>query len=99
MTKRHVTQHAIQRMTQRGLKPDDLDLIMLIGTEVEGGYLVRSRDRQAAESELKRLLKQVRRLDGTRLVVESGTVVTAYRAGRKTERRLVRSAAERDWAA
>jgi len=99
MNEAAVTRHAMQRMAQRAFRLEDLDLIMMIGTEVEGGFIVLTRDCQAAESELKRLLKQVRRLDGTRLVVEGGTVVTAYRAGRKTERRLVRSAAERDWAA
>lgn len=33
-----LTQHAIVRMSQRGIRPNDLDLIESIGTEVEGGY-------------------------------------------------------------
>jgi hypothetical protein len=91
-----LTQHAIPRMGQRGFRDEDLDLIRLIGTPVEGGYLVLKRDCQAAERELKRLSDFVRRLKGKRLVEDGGRVVTAYHAGKAKERHLVRRCAERD---
>jgi hypothetical protein len=94
-----ITRHAVRRMAQRSFREDDLDLIMMIGTEVEDGYLVRAKDCQAAERELKRLLDQVRRLEGKRLVVEGGSVITAYRPGRETGRRLMRGAGDRELAA
>jgi hypothetical protein len=91
-----LTRHAIQRMGQRGFQEDDLELIQLIGTEVESGVIVLNRDYLAAEHELKRLQERIRRLVGKRLVVADGRVITAYRASKATERRLVRQSGDRD---
>ena len=93
-----LTQHAITRMAQRAVHDDDIDLVMMIGTAVEDGYLVRVRDCQAAERELKGLLQRVRRLSGLRLVVDGSQVLTAYRARQSTERRLMRRAEGREFA-
>lgn len=90
-----LTHHAVIRMVQRAISKDDLDLIMLIGIEVEDGYLVRSKDCQAAERQLKHLLNQVRRLDGKRVVVADGRVVTAYHAHPAKERSLLRGSEQR----
>jgi hypothetical protein len=86
------TRHALVRMGQRGIHSGDIDLIVLIGTEVEGGYLVRSKDRQSAERQLKQLLEQVRRLEGKRAVIADNRVVTAYHARPARERSLLRAA-------
>ena len=99
MSQTQLTRHAVARMGQRNFQNDDLDLIRLIGTAVEDGYLVLNRDCQAAERELKLLLERVRRLNGKRLVTVAGRVVTAYRAGKATERRLIRGAEDRELAA
>jgi hypothetical protein len=87
-----LTRHALARLGQRAISGDDIDLIVLIGTEVEDGYLVRSKDRQAAERHLKRLLEQVRRLEGKRAVIADSRVVTAYHARPAKERSLLRAA-------
>jgi hypothetical protein len=76
-----------------------LQLIQLIGTEVEDGFLVLNRDCLAIEHELKRLQDRIRRLRGKRLVVADGHVVTAYRAGKATQRRLVRQPGDREFIA
>jgi hypothetical protein len=81
-------------MAQRAFRIEDIDLIMMIATEVEDGYIVREKDCQAVERELKRQLDRIRRLKGKRLVVQDGAVVTAYHAARDTERRLLRDVAE-----
>lgn len=73
-----LTQHAILRMSQRGIRPNDLELIESIGTEVEGAR------------ELKTLRDQVRRLVGKRVVRAGDAVVTTYHASRTDERRLLR---------
>jgi hypothetical protein len=86
-----ITKHAEVRMSQRGLVPRDAELIALIGTEVDDGYLVRERDYQEAERGLKLLLQRVRRLVGKRLVVKNGQIVTAYHPTRTRERRLLRN--------
>jgi hypothetical protein len=93
-----LTRHAAARMAQRGIPAKDADLIALIGTEVGDGYLVRSKDIQAAEREVKKLLARIRRLKGKRLVTAEGRIVTAYSATQRQERRLLRRVRERDLA-
>ena len=80
MTPLCLTAHAAMRMSQRGLANEDIELICLIGTEVEGGFLVREKDFQSLERELKRLRDQVRKLVGKRLVLKGDRVITAYHA-------------------
>jgi hypothetical protein len=94
MTSHHfhdLTHHAVTRMAQRGIASDDLELIARIGTEVEGGYLVRKKDFQAFDRELKQVRDYLRRLVGKRLVIESGQVLTVYHANRGKQRRLLRT--------
>jgi hypothetical protein len=82
-------------MAQRGIGADDVALVTLIGTEVEGGLLVRQKDFQAFDRELKQLRNHARRLVGKRLVIEDGRLVTAYHAGRSKEQRLLRGVLDR----
>ena len=84
--------HAATRMAQRGIGNDDLELIRRIGPEVEGGYLVRDKDFQTLDRELKRLRDRVRRLVGKRLVIDGDRIVTIYHATRKKKRWLLRQA-------
>jgi hypothetical protein len=88
--------HANMRMAQRGISLTDAELITLIGAEVSDGYLVRAQDCQQIEMQLKRLLGRVRRLQGKRLVVADGRIVTAYQASQRNQRRLLRNARERN---
>lgn len=87
-----MTKHAVQRFSQRGMTPSDVELILEIGSEVEDGYLVRAKDRQVAERFLQDLLARIRRAEGKRIVVAEGNVVTGYRANRRETRRLLRKA-------
>jgi hypothetical protein len=96
MTGLVLTDHASVRMAQRSIALPDAELITLIGTEVSDGYLVRAQDCQQIETQLKRFLDRVRRLQGRRLVVAEGRIVTAYQASRRNERRLLRNVQERD---
>ncbi len=90
------TGHAALRMAQRSIRPKDSELILLIGTRVDGGYLVREKDYQEAERILKELLRRLRRLVGKRLIVADDRIVTAYHASNTSQRRLLRSAHESD---
>jgi hypothetical protein len=86
-----ITDHARQRMAQRGIADSDLDLILLIGTEVDDGIVVRSRDCTEAIRALKQLTTRIERLAGKRIVYANGSIVTAYRtAGSKMKRLLKR---------
>jgi hypothetical protein len=51
-----MTKHAKRRMAQRGIKLKDAELIEIIGTPVDDGYLVLTKDCQSAEREIKQLL-------------------------------------------
>ena len=74
----NLTSHAATRMAERGLTAGDLELAMWIGTEVQGGYLVREKDFHSLEREWKRLRDQARKLVGKRVVVDGDCVTTAY---------------------
>jgi hypothetical protein len=96
MTVLSLTKHAGIRLAQRSIPLKDVDLIALIGTEVADGFLVRNKDCEAIEHQLKQLRERIRRLRGKRLVVLSGHIVTGYHATRRKQRRLLTSAKERD---
>jgi hypothetical protein len=83
-------------MAQRSVSLQDAELITLIGTEVSDGYFVRAQDCQQIEMKLKQLLDRVRKLQGKRLVIAKGRIVTAYQGSRRKQRRLLRNAQERD---
>jgi NAD(P)H-nitrite reductase large subunit len=84
------TRHGAQRMAQRGFTCRSLEIVAMIGTEVEGGYLVREKDFQAYERNLKCQLDEARKLVGKRVVIDGDRVVTAYHAGEAKQRRLLR---------
>jgi hypothetical protein len=86
----YLTRHAVSRMSQRALRPSDLELIERLGTEVEDGHMMLLKDFQAFECELKRQIERARRLVGTRVVRDGATLITAYRANQTKETRLLR---------
>jgi len=93
-----LTQHALIRIAQRGIRADDLDLIALLATEVEDGYFMRAKDCRELERRLRSLADRVHRLMGKRVVVSGECIVTAYHAHVKTKQRLLRQAEERELA-
>jgi hypothetical protein len=86
------TAHAAVRMAQRGIDGNDLDLITWLGTEVEGGYVVREKDFEAYDRHLKQLRQRAKRLVGKRVVVKGDQIITAYHVVPRKERRLLRGA-------
>lgn len=84
------SRHAIERICQRGLLASDIDLIMTIGTEVEGGFVVRDKDVQQLERQVRDFLTRIKRLKSKRLVVAGDHVVTAYHARRSKTKKLLR---------
>ena len=91
-----LTSHATTRLSQRGFRTEDIDLIQQIGTVVEDGFIVRKSDCRALQQELKRLSDRIGRLSGARVVLAGGNVLTVYRAEKATERRLLRKAEDRE---
>jgi len=85
----NLTHHAVLRMQQRGISEADLSLIMELGTETETGFLLRRKDVEKIEHDMKRLVSRLHRLVGKRVVAEGDTVVTAYHATKNDQKRLL----------
>ncbi|MCC5610765.1 DUF4258 domain-containing protein [Nostoc sp. CHAB 5834] len=90
MTDLALTSHAVMRMAQRGIEYNDLDLIIAIGSEVDDGLLVRKKDVQAVELILRDFLKRLKKIEGKRIVVADGCLVTAFHATDREQRRLMK---------
>lgn len=86
-----LTKHGLARLRQRGIAMNDLELLELIGSEVEDGLFVREKDYQMFERALKHALHRARRLVGKRWVISDGYVVTAYHANKRKTNRLLRN--------
>ena len=95
MSQVRFTNHAYERLAQRGLQVSDVDLILEIGSEVDDGFIVRDKDLQEVERAIKMFMTRVRRLKGKRLVVSEGCLITAFHAKRSEERRLLRTRSAR----
>lgn len=92
MAELNFTEHALQRMAQRGFLCSEIDMILAIGTEVPDGYLVTRKDCEQAEKALRQLLAKIIRLKNKRIVVADGSLITAYHASPGKRRKLIRSA-------
>jgi len=90
MSTLEITRHAQARMAQRGINESDIDLMMLLATEVDDGLVIRKRDCESAVRELKRLSLRIERLAGKRLVYVDGRLITAYCASPTKSKRLLR---------
>ena len=84
-TPEKLSQHAESRMSQRGYRKHDLELIRLFGTPVQEGYLLTRTDVENLAKDLQRL----ERMQGTFLVEKGGETVTMFRATKKQARRLM----------
>lgn len=87
--------HARMRAQQRGRRMRDFEVIVRIGTRTPDGYLVRDRDVDSLQSDLKRQIKMLEQLRGCYVVIQGNTVVSIYRASRAKAQRLLRAARAR----
>jgi hypothetical protein len=87
-----LTKHSVVRLSQRGIRSSDLEILDLLGTDVESGVILLHKDAQAFEREAKKAIARVWRLVGKRIVSDGSTVITAYHANRAKVRRLLRRA-------
>ena len=85
----NISNHAQQRLQQRGMTGSDIDLILTHGTETRDGYLLRDQDAKRAEAVLRKQIERIHRLAGKFIVVEGETLVTAYHPGRKKQKRIL----------
>lgn len=80
MTAIDCNRHATARMRQRGVRDDDLSLILSCATSVDGETLIlRNRDVQREVEARKREIQMLERLKGQLLVIRKGRAVTTYK--------------------
>jgi len=89
-----LTKHAKRRAAQRCISPNDLDLILLYGTEIPDrkgeAYLLRKKDVDTAIRSLKGRIQRLEKLTGCAAVLSGEDVITTYHATHQGEKRLLR---------
>lgn len=79
MTNIAITCHGEARMSQRGIRRSDLDILLTHGTEIgPDRILLRKQDAAKVIRELKKQIARLERLTGKEAVVADGWLVTAY---------------------
>ncbi len=89
------TQHGEQRINQRGLTRNDLDLIRHCGTRLEDRsadvYFLRNKDVDDGIRELKRQIQSLERMRGCKVAyTPDDALITAHHTNRKHEKKLLR---------
>ena len=85
------TRHVQERAQQRGFKDSDLDLIAQFGTATEDGVVLRRRDVDQARTVVRRLLRDLERLEGAAVIIQDDAIVSVYRPDRKKTKRMLGS--------
>lgn len=84
-----LSEHARRRMQQRATSLTDIEEIMVQGTRVRDGYLLRKRDVNKAISRLKGEIKRLERLKNRAVISIGETVITVYPASKRGQKRLL----------
>ena len=86
-----LTRHAEVRMRQRGLRNDDIRLLLTAASQISRDvYLLTERDTAREIAKCKRKIQSLERLNGCKVVVEQGCVVTCYHTGKETRKKTIR---------
>lgn len=86
-----LTRHAETRMRQRGLRDDDVGLLLKTASQVSpDAYLLTEQDMAREIARCKHEIQSLERLKGCKIVVEDGYIVTCYHAGRKSRKKTLR---------
>ena len=79
MTSVLITRHGQTRLTQRGIRETDLDLVLAHGTEIGSDrIMLMARDAAKLIRDRKQEIARIERMTGKVLVVSDGRLVTAY---------------------
>lgn len=75
-----LSKHAGERIRQRGLREQDIELIRTVGTPTTEGTLLLRRDVDRFERDAKKTIQRLRKLERRVVIEQSGVVVSAYTA-------------------
>ncbi len=84
------TRHAEKRLQQRCISDSDVQMILRFGTETRDGAILLARDYMAVDTEARRFLSRLERLIGTAVILQGGSIITAYKAKREKQKRMLR---------
>lgn len=83
--------HGEARMQQRGLREDDLVLILQCGSALgEDVFFLTRKDADREICRRKREIQALERLRDRKVVIADGIVVTCYRSRRSDQKRMLR---------
>ena len=78
------TRHAETRLRQRGFQKADVAVVLSVATQLGGdAFFLSDHDAQREIAKRKREIQQLERLRGAEIIVEGGTLITAYHRKRK----------------
>ncbi|MYD93240.1 MAG: hypothetical protein F4Y02_06015 [Chloroflexi bacterium] len=79
MTELTMTRHGEARMSQRGIRKADLDVLLAHGTDIgRDRIMLRKRDAAKLIRNLKKQIANVERMTDKVLIVADGQLITAY---------------------
>ena len=85
------TRHAEMRMQQRGIRKNDIALILACATQIDDEtWILRNRDVSRQIESRKREIRALERLANRKIVVREGCVITAYSSRRPDQKRTLR---------
>ena len=88
--------HSLKRMQQRGIRQEDIDLVLVCGTQIDSNvYLLRSKDTEREIEQRKREIQALERLRNQKVVVAGDVIVTCYKSQRADLKRTLRNGRER----
>ena len=91
-----LSRHAETRMSQRGLRDSDVNLILRCATEIgEDLYFLTRKDVEREVRRRKQEIQALERLNGQKLVVAEETIVTCYKSRKYDQQRTLRRGRER----
>ena len=85
----YLTNHAEERMQQRGVRERDVDVVLLHGTQTGQAVVLTCKDAEAAIAEHKRQIAQLQRLKGLAAFTRDCAVVTLFRPTPEQLRKLM----------
>jgi hypothetical protein len=86
-----LSNHAVARARQRGLREQDIEFILRFGTDTGDGVILAVKDTQKIIFTAKRMIDMAERLKNARVVAHSGEVITVFHATRRQQHKLLHS--------
>ena len=86
-----LTKHADVRIRQRGLRDDDINLVLLTASSIgPDAYMLTAQDAAREIARRKHEIQTLERLKGCKLVVEGDSIISCYHADANAQKKTLR---------